>query len=148
MSRKRKPILDVMATDYYNDTVMEAMSEGEFQTWVIATAKIHGWDAELIYHTYDSKKSTPGWPDLVLAKPPRVFFWELKSMDGDEPKAQKKWIRTLKECGQAAEFIYPCDWRKVEEELSRSDAPPKAGDPRELAALLAPHLAEAMEARR
>ena len=119
MAKKPEPNPAEMTTDEYNDAVMAAMTEAEFQAWIVRLAIGHGWQRELIYHTHDSSKSQRGFPDLVLVKPPRILLWELKSMRGRVSEAQEKWVTAFKECGMEAAILYPCDWRKAEEELSK-----------------------------
>jgi len=145
MSRKPAPDQSTMTTDEYNDALMAAMTEAEFQGWIVRLAQGYGWQRDLIYHTHDSSKSQGGFPDLVLVKPPRILLWELKSMRGRVSPAQEKWVAAFRECGMEAAILYPCDWRKVEEELSREPIPPA---PRALANLLTAHLPEALAKRR
>ena len=69
------------------------MSEKQFQKAVIDLAKWTGW---LAYHTYDSRRSEPGFPDLVLVHPTRgVLFRELKTMKGRVSAHQRKWLDKL-----------------------------------------------------
>lgn len=98
------------------DLQMADASEAQFQRWVITRAEELGW---AVYHTHDSRRSQAGWPDLVLCKPPRLLFWELKRMGGRVEPEQERWIARLKECGESARVVYPCEWRAVEEELSK-----------------------------
>ena len=46
------------------------MTEKQWQALVQETAQLAGWMA---YHTYDSRRSAAGFPDLVLARE-RVIF--------------------------------------------------------------------------
>ena len=41
------------------------LKESDFQRAVIEMARLHGW---LVYHTHDSRRSAPGFPDLVLVQ--------------------------------------------------------------------------------
>ena len=50
------------------------MTEKAFQSDVMRVAKMLGW---LCYHTFDSRRSASGFPDLVLVRE-RVLFRELK----------------------------------------------------------------------
>ncbi len=56
----------------------------------------------LVFHTYDSRFSSekkgicPGFPDLVLVKPPRILFIELKTEKGIVSDGQKEWLEALK----------------------------------------------------
>ena len=45
---------------------------------VVDLARTLGWR---VYHTYDSRRSQPGFPDLVLVRE-RILFLELKSETG------------------------------------------------------------------
>lgn len=119
MAKKRELDKSTMTADEYNDAVMAAMTEAEFQAWIVRLAIDHGWQRELIYHTKNSMHSQAGFPDLVLVKPPRALLWELKGPRGRVSPAQERWVAAFKECGMEAAILYPCDWRKVEEELSR-----------------------------
>jgi hypothetical protein len=54
------------------------------------------------YHTYDSRKSACGWPDLVIARVHvhgydggAVMFRELKREDGKVKPAQETWLEAL-----------------------------------------------------
>src|SRR5262249_41205651 len=77
----------------------EAITEAQFQTDVIAYALLHGW---LPYHTHDSQRSHPGFPDLVLVSPRagRLVFAELKTMRGRISSHQRNWIAALGAVGQ------------------------------------------------
>lgn len=64
------------------------MRESDFQRTVIEMAQHLGW---LCYHTYDSRRSQEGFPDLVLVRD-RVLFVELKSERGKQSPAQREWM--------------------------------------------------------
>lgn len=91
-------------------------SEKEFQAAVIALATMNGW---LHYHTWDSRKSAAGFPDLVLVKPGRgVIFAELKSATGVESLSQTAWRLAL-ECAEANAVLWrPSDWPRIVEALT------------------------------
>lgn len=61
--------------------------------------KIGGWQ---IYHTYCSKRSDPGFPDLVLVRPQtalhsgRLIFAELKREGASPTIPQQRWLEVLK----------------------------------------------------
>ena len=67
------------------------MTEKDFQGRVVQFAKLLGW---LCYHTYDSRRSEPGFPDLVLVKGKRILYRELKSESGKLSDYQKWWPNT------------------------------------------------------
>jgi len=71
---------------------MPEMREKQFQSTVLQLAKLCGWEA---YHTYDSRRSQPGFPDLVLAKPKVLLFAELKVDSNKLTLAQRKWATLL-----------------------------------------------------
>ena len=81
------------------------MTEAEFQAAILKEAKRFGWKA---YHTYDSRRSHKGFPDLVLVRGVVCLFLELKAEDGVESDEQKEWIRALKQVNIVeADFAYP-----------------------------------------
>lgn len=71
-------------------------TEKDFMAVVTDYAKLRGWR---VYHTFDSRHSAAGFPDLVLVRPPRLVFAELKSEGGKLTPEQKAWIEALKEIG-------------------------------------------------
>ena len=55
------------------------MSEKEFQAQVVQAARMLRW---MVSHMTLPQRSEPGVPDLLLVRPPRVIFAELKSEKG------------------------------------------------------------------
>ena len=84
-------------------------SEREFQARVIQLAESLGWR---VYHTHDSRRSQPGFPDLVLVHPvqKRVVWRELKTAKGRLRPAQKEWLESLQGAGENAAVWRPDDW--------------------------------------
>ena len=78
---------------------MRKQTEKQFQAAVVKLAKLRGW---LCYHTYDSRRSSPGFPDLVLVREGAVLFCELKSENGKVSEHQQVWLDALR---KAAELI-------------------------------------------
>jgi hypothetical protein len=71
------------------------MSEKQLQSQVMAVAARLGWEKR--YHTYNSKRSAAGFPDLVLCRPGRLLFTELKR-EGESPTIpQQQWLEALKQ---------------------------------------------------
>lgn len=74
------------------------MRDGEDSAWedeeqaVIDLARALGW---LVYHTFDSRHSAAGFPDLVLARGGRLLFVELKSEKGTLKADQLLWLDAL-----------------------------------------------------
>lgn len=98
------------------------MKEAEFQAAVIQAARFLGW---LVYHTHDSRRSEPGFPDLVLVRraDARVVFAELKTTSGVSSE-QRKWLDALGAAAHHGEGIEvyvwrPDDWPKIEKVLAR-----------------------------
>lgn len=91
------------------------MRERDFQENVTTLARMYGW---LVYHTHDSRRSEPGFPDLVLVHPKRgVLFRELKSESGRMSPAQMKWIASLISAGADADVWRPTEMNRIKEEL-------------------------------
>ena len=88
-------------------------SEKQFQQAVIDYALLHNWK---IYHTYDSRKSVPGFPDLVLVRD-RIIFAELKREGGKLTEAQTTWLDAIAKAGGDAFVWMPSRWNVIEEVL-------------------------------
>jgi VRR-NUC domain len=102
--------------------VGKPVSEKQFQAQVVELARISGW---LTYHTFDSRRSAPGFPDLVLVRPPRLIFAELKSEVGKFRPEQRVWLEVLKGCQRVeARLRRPEDWRAIETLLCRRERRP------------------------
>lgn len=69
-------------------------------------AKSNGW---LFYHTFDSRGSEPGFPDVVATNGKRLLFAELKSASGKLTIEQTQWIELLKLAGIDARVWRPKD---------------------------------------
>jgi VRR-NUC domain len=96
--------------------VLAPEPETEFQAKVLELARIYRWRA---FHTYDSRRSTPGFPDLVLIRPPRLIFAELKSARGALTVDQKEWLTDLAFCMVEAYVWHVGDIQHVTEVLAR-----------------------------
>jgi len=83
--------------------------EKQFQASVAQLARMRRWET---YHTYDSRRSNPGFPDLVLVRAPRIIFAELKTLKGKLTASQERWIAALSACPEAVEvYVWrPNDW--------------------------------------
>lgn len=94
-------------------------SERTLQEAVIDLARRLGFT--LVYHTHDSRRSQPGFSDLVLVNPKarRVLFRELKSTKGRVSDAQRVWADGLVSAGADFGFWRPVDWvsGRIESEL-------------------------------
>lgn len=85
-------------------------SEVTFQNNVIRLAKSLGYG--LIYHTHDSRRSQPGFPDLVMVnvRSRRMLIRELKATKGRVSPAQKEWAEGFLAVGADFGFWRPEDW--------------------------------------
>lgn len=97
-----------------------AMSEAELQRMVVQLAKLRGW---LTYHTYDSRRSDEGFPDLVMVRE-RVIYVELKGERRDRKlsKVQQEWVGRLHDAGQEVYVWRPSDWTTIASTLARPKA--------------------------
>lgn len=62
-----------------------------------------------------------GFPDMVLCKPPKIMFWEIKSKVGSVRQPQKEWIAALQGCGIEARVVRPKDWNYVVDTLTEAE---------------------------
>lgn len=95
------------------------ITEKAFMQQIITLAKLRGF---MVYHTHDSRKSTPGFPDLVLAKQGKIIFAELKTEKGRTSKHQQEWANALTHHGpRKPTHTYhewrPSDWPTIERSL-------------------------------
>ena len=94
-----------------------AVSEAAFLDKVVRLAKDAGW---MVYHTYDSRRSEAGFPDLVLAhRDHGVIFAELKSASGKLTPAQQKWQNELSDATRLSDcagdrYIDVLVWRPAD----------------------------------
>lgn len=108
----------------YNDMRAKLMTETQLQDVIIASATAQGF---LVYHTYDSRRSVAGYPDLHLVhgKKRIVLFRELKSTKGRVTPDQNKWLAALTAAGADAGVWRPIDWfdGSIEKQLRGEKAP-------------------------
>lgn len=91
------------------------MTEKQFQAQVICLAKQTGW---LVYHTYDSRRCEPGFPDLVLVRD-RILFRELKTEKGRLTLHQRNWGEKLKAAGSDYAVWRPADMLLILNSLTK-----------------------------
>lgn len=96
-----------MKTDEYAARMAADMTENALQAAVLNFARQLGW---MSYHTHDSRRSQPGFPDLVLVRGHRVLWRELKTQTGRLRPDQTRWITALELAGQDAAVWRPIDW--------------------------------------
>lgn len=91
------------------------MTEREWQGQVVRAARLLGWST---YHTHDSRRSEPGWPDLALVRD-RLVMAELKTDTGRISPAQRRWLDLLQNAGIEAHVWRPRDIDEVLAVLKR-----------------------------
>lgn len=89
-------------------------SEKSFQSQVVKLAKLYQWT---LYHTYDSRRSNAGFPDLVLIKGPRIVVVELKSDKGKLRPEQEDWLAKFRATPAEVYVWRPSDWDEVQRVL-------------------------------
>jgi hypothetical protein len=70
----------------------EQITEADWMGFVVSLATLRGWS---VFHPYDSRRSTAGWPDLALVRGGTLILAELKTEKGKLSKAQEGWIAAL-----------------------------------------------------
>lgn len=81
-------------------------SEAAWQSRVRYVARLYGW---AVYHTHDSRRSDPGFPDLVIVRE-RVVVAELKTERGRVTPEQEAWLAAFRAAGVEAYVWRPSDW--------------------------------------
>ena len=95
------------------------VTEAEFQQTVVQYAVLRGWRT---YHTHDSRRSNPGYPDLTLVRDRRIVFAELKTETGRVTHDQQEWLTDLLVAanwnpGVDVYVWHPSDWGLIEDVL-------------------------------
>ncbi len=95
------------------------LTEKQFEGQVKHLARLFGWK---YYHTWRSIHSPAGFPDVVMVRPPRLIFAELKSEKGELTNEQEEWATELQAIADHSlgvmYFIWkPTDWERILEIL-------------------------------
>lgn len=80
------------------------ITEAELQSTVIEMMQ---WQSWLCYHTHDSRRSNPGFPDLVAVKGSRLMFVEFKTDRGKIRREQVEWLDALVETHGEVYLVRP-----------------------------------------
>jgi hypothetical protein len=74
--------------------VTAPITEAQLQAAILDLCKWTGW---AVFHDNDSRRNTPGFPDLVLVhrETGRTLFRELKAAGGRLTPDQREWISYL-----------------------------------------------------
>ena len=89
-------------------------SEGKLKSYIEKIAAQWGW---LFYHTYRSKRSPEGYPDVTLVKPPWYIVAELKSLTGEPSEDQWVWLYDLQEVAEANPYFEVYLLRPTDEDI-------------------------------
>ena len=107
------------------DILLRHMTEAEFQAQIIELAHLRGWvvatfrPARVLVEGQETYRTAvgadgAGWPDLILAKPPRLLVVELKSEKGKLSPEQEAWLELLRQCmGVQVHVWRPSDWEEI-----------------------------------
>lgn len=97
-----------MNLDEYRRIEAKHMTETTLQTRVGQIARELGW---LFYHTHDSRRSEPGFPDCVFLHPKggRLLVRELKDMRRKATPEQLDWLAGFTHAGIDAGIWRPID---------------------------------------
>jgi hypothetical protein len=93
------------------------VTEKAFMAAVIDYATLRGWRH---FHAHEMRRSDAGWPDLVLLRPPRIIFVELKVGRNRLTPAQREWLVALDAVPGVESYIWYCTedtWREIERRL-------------------------------
>ncbi len=91
------------------------MSEKQFLALVIELAKRFGYKVEHVFEAYQyARRTSKGFPDLVLVKEGRLIFAELKGVKGQVSPEQYDWLEALGRTG-AEVYLWREDTDTLEE---------------------------------
>jgi len=101
--------------------IARPLTEKQFLGMVRELAHLHGW---LTYHTHDSRRSSAGFPDLILVRVDPEGWGELLAVelkrDGRPlTAAQRQWLKAFQACGIGGGVWHPSDWPLIELTLRR-----------------------------
>ena len=85
-------------------------TEAGFQAVIVQYAVLRSWR---IYHTFDSRHSHAGFPDLTLVRGPRLIFAEIKTDTGRVTVVQAEWLEALAVAGAETYLWRPRDWPQI-----------------------------------
>ena len=119
MSERRAPY---HATPDAAAILNAAVTERQLQNKVITWARLEGWR---VFHPWSSKHSEAGFPDLVLLRPPRLVFVELKRLGKQPTPDQADWLLALEHVpGVEVYVLRPGDEAEIERVLARTEEGP------------------------
>lgn len=100
-----------MARSRTGRTYGPRIPEKDWQQQVLDAARYLNWRC---YHTFDSRRSAPGFPDVLCVKDGKMICLELKTETGKATLEQEIWIAMLDMVpGVTARIARPSDWDAV-----------------------------------
>lgn len=104
-----------IANTLHRHNLMNTITEQAFQQNILELAHLTGW---LTYHTFDSRRSQPGFPDMVMVKDSSLLFVETKSEKGKPSPEQMRWLEALRNVERISSHLWkPTDWHTLEHVL-------------------------------
>ncbi len=85
-------------------------TEKQFMAQVIKLGTLFGWR---IYHTHDSRRCVPGFPDLLLLRGERIIAAELKVGKGRATDEQEAWLEAFRDAFAEAYLWRWQDWDDI-----------------------------------
>lgn len=100
---------------------VNSISEASLQNTVVDLAqRLQYW----VWHDTDSRKNKAGLPDLILIRPPRVIFAELKRQSGRMRTAQIAVLGLLAACPGVESYVWrPDDLEEIKRVLQPREKP-------------------------
>ncbi len=95
--------------------IADSVTEKIFQLQVIGYAHLRKWK---VYHTFDSRRSEPGFPDLFMVRGKRIIFAELKTTKGKLSPPQEEWLAALVQAPCEVYVWTPTHWNQIEDALA------------------------------
>lgn len=99
------------------------LTEKQWQAQVVQLFRQLNWKG---YHTHDSRRSQPGFPDIVLVRE-RVVYLELKREKGKLTAKQREWLLALLNTGAEAYVARPGDLEALGRVLAHRGDPWRDG---------------------
>ena len=94
------------------------ITEKAFQQDILDSARKLGW---LCFHTFDSRRSEPGFPDIIAIRGATMLCLEVKDEDGEPSSAQEEWLARFQQVKYVeASLVRPEHRDQVNDVLNRA----------------------------
>ncbi len=101
-------------------TTFKEVTEAQLREQIRDLCRLIGWG---FYFTWNSFHSPKGMTDLILCKPPRVIFAELKREGQSLKPEQEKWKDDLSQCPGVEYYLWtPSQIEKIADILRGHDS--------------------------